>query len=186
MSVSKVCRMFGVSRQAYYKKSVKHGHDPEVETLLLEEIKDLRLDQPMIGGRKLFRETSARIYMVRDAFFSFLQRHGLLVKRSRTTVITTTAGSARYPNLFAEADLTGPGQAVVCDITYIRTAKGFCYAALVTDAFSRMIVGYDLSVSLSAEGALRALRMALSKLRDSRSITVIEVASTAAAATSPK
>ncbi|MFV1981511.1 MAG: hypothetical protein ACC655_10190 [Rhodothermia bacterium] len=79
--------MFGISRQAYYKKSVRHGYNSTVEVLLLGEFRDLRLEQPV----------------------NFLRRHGLLVKQSRTTVITTTAGSARCVNLYAEADLTGPG-----------------------------------------------------------------------------
>lgn len=60
--------------------------------------------------------------------------------------------------------LTRPNQAWVCDITFISTHEGFCYLALITDAYSRCIVGYDISESLGVESSLRALKMALKQL----------------------
>lgn len=69
-----------------------------------------------------------------------------------------------YPNRLKQAVLTGPNQAWVSDITYLRTRHGFMYLSLVMDAFSRKIVGYNCSNRLESEGALRALSMALAQL----------------------
>jgi transposase InsO family protein len=76
-----------------------------------------------------------------------------------------------YDNLLKDRQLTGPHQAMVSDITYIRTAEGFVYLCLVMDAFSRAIVGFDCSDTLEREGALRALTQAL-KQRPAKSETV--------------
>ena len=69
-----------------------------------------------------------------------------------------------YENLLKGRDLTGPHQALVSDITYIRTEEGFVYLCLVMDSFSRAIVGFDCSDTLEREGALRALAQALGQL----------------------
>jgi len=170
VSVLRACRLHGISRQGFYKRSVAHKLNAALEARLLDEVKELRREQPFMGGRKLFRETSANSHMGRDAFFGLLRRHRLLIKRKARFAITTTAGLIHYPNLYREAALTGAAQVLVSDITYIKTDDGFAYAALVTDAFSRKILGYDLSTSLEAEGALRALRMALGEIDDARGV----------------
>lgn len=170
MSVLTACRLHGLSRQGYYKRSRAHKLDAALEQRLIDEVKEQRRLQPFMGGRKLYHETSAHHHMGRDAFFGLLRRHKLLIKRKARFVLTTTAGLVYYPNLYRDARLTAPGQALVSDITYIKTQEGFAYAALVTDAFSRKILGFDLSTSLDAEGASRALRMALNELRDARGV----------------
>lgn len=162
--------MHGITRQGFYKRSTAHQPDIALEDRLIAEVKRERRTQPFMGTRKLYRETSAHCHMGRDAFFALLRRHKLLIKRKARLVVTTTPGLVRYPNLYRDAVLTAPGQALVSDITYIRTEEGFAYAALVTDASSRKILGYDLSTSLDAEGSLRALRMALTELRDPRGV----------------
>ena len=99
----------------------------------------------------------------RDRFFDFLRANGLLVERRKNYLVTTNSRHhfRKYSNLIKELALPAPNQVYVADITYIRTLDGFCYLALLTDAFSRKIVGYDLSLSLSIEGSMRALKMAL-------------------------
>jgi transposase InsO family protein len=68
----------------------------------------------------------------------------------------------KYPNLLKQHQLTGPEQAWVSDITYIRTEEGFCYLSLITDAYSRKIMGYSIADSMEAAQSVKALRMALS------------------------
>ena len=63
-------------------------------------------------------------------------------------------------------EVTGPNQVWVSDITYIRTVKGFCYLALITDMYSRKIVGHDLSDSLELSGCVRALKKAIYQAKD--------------------
>jgi putative transposase len=129
---------------------------------------------PRLGGRKLYHLVQpglAREYAVRlgrDKFFDLLRRHGLLVKRRRKYAQTTNSHHRFhiYTNLIEHASVDAPNQVFVSDITYLRLQSGFGYLALVTDVYSRKIVGYDFSQSLTLDGALRALRMALLNVPD--------------------
>jgi len=100
-----------------------------------------------------------------DKFFEVLRKNSLLIKR-RKRVYTTQSGHRfkKYPNLIKSLSLHAPNRVYVSDVTYIRTLEGFCYLSLITDKYSRKIVGYALSMSLSIEGCLEALRMALKDL----------------------
>lgn len=129
-------------------------------------VQGIRQRHPRMGGRKLYHElqpamTAFGISRGRDAFFDLLRDHGLLVPAKRSHRRTTRPGLWHCPNLLAELELVRVQQAWVGDITYITTEQGFLYLALLTDAFSRFIVGYDLSCSLAAEGCLRALNQAI-------------------------
>lgn len=90
----------------------------------------------------------------------------MLVKKQKRYARTTNSehGWSIYPNYYKSMKLTAPNQAWVSDITYVSTQEGFYYLALITDAYSRCIVGYDASESLGVEGSLRALKMALRQL----------------------
>lgn len=132
----------------------------------MEMVQAIRYHHPRMGTRKLLvklhRQLAAReIPLGRDALFDLLRRHDLLVSPKRRQTRTTRAGLWRCPNLLPELTLTGPRQLWVGDITYLTFEGGFAYLALLTDAFSRFIVGFDLSLSLAVEGCLRALNRAL-------------------------
>lgn len=119
-----------------------------------------------MGGRKLHHElrppmVALGITRGRDALFDLLRDRDLLVPAKRSRRRTTRPGLWRCPNLFADLALKRVNQAWVGDITYLTTEKGFVYLALLTDAFSRFIVGFDLSSSLATEGCLRALNQAI-------------------------
>jgi putative transposase len=96
----------------------------------------------------------------------------LLIKRKRKYAKTTNSehGFKTYQNKIKELAILKPNQVWVSDITYIRTRTGFMYLALITDLFSRKIIGYDISDSLEAEGCKRALKRALSMVTDSKGI----------------
>jgi putative transposase len=119
-----------------------------------------------MGGRKLYRVLSPRLRLAgiqigRDRFFGVLAKHDLLVESKSRSRRTTWAGAWRCENLLEKAELTGPNQAWVADITYLETDEGFCYLSLLTDAYSRYVVGFDVSVSLAVEGAEAALQRAV-------------------------
>jgi putative transposase len=100
----------------------------------------------------------------RDAMFDLLSEHGLLItKRKRRGFITTLSKHRfkKYPNIIRDFIPVAPNQLWVSDITYIHLANGFAYLSLITDAYSRKIVGFFLSRDLSAQGPLNALKMAL-------------------------
>jgi putative transposase len=131
----------------------------------------VRDTQPRVGGRKLHRHLADDhgVVVGRDALFTVLRDAGLLVKRKRRGTHTTYSqhGYAVAPNRFATLTLTGPRQAVVSDITYLRLAREtFAYLFLVSDAFSRQIVGWHLHRDLTHHGALHALDGAVRGLRE--------------------
>lgn len=159
---------FGCGRSSYYKSlSAKRG------SLLQEEIvsklvNDIRRYQPNIGGKKLYHLLKADLCKLdgnigRDKFFDILRNHGLLVKRKRKYVYTTDSFHRFrvYKNALQDKVLTGPNQGCVSDITYLRIRSGFVYLFLITDAYSRKIIGWSLSNSLSIEGGLKALNTAI-------------------------
>jgi putative transposase len=155
------------SRQSYYKALMNRKNLLKQNDKLLEMIQPIRQMMPRIGGRKLYfmihndlMERSLKIG--RDKFFDWLRSHDLLISPKRRYVHTTQSHHRFriYDNLIEEKEVNRPNQVWVSDITYVRTNEGFCYLALITDAYSRKIVGYDVSDSLELEGCLRALKSA--------------------------
>ncbi|WP_449436906.1 IS3 family transposase [Pedobacter steynii] len=101
--------------------------------------------------------------MGRDQLFELLRFHGLLMRRRKRYTKTTNSHHwlKRYPNLTKHMILSAPEQLWVSDITYIRTLDGFSYLSLITDAYSRKIVGHALHPNLEATGCILALEMAI-------------------------
>lgn len=166
VSKQAACHWFGISRQAYYQARRQQLQQEAENDLLLELVRAIRRRHPRMGGRKLYHllqkpMAKAGISRGRDALFDLLRQHDLLVPTKRSRHRTTRPGLWRCPNRLAELKIERVNQVWVADITYILTEQGFVYLALITDAFSRFIVGFDLSSSLAAEGALRALNRAI-------------------------
>ena len=165
-----MCDLFGRSRQAYYQRS-KYNYKEEVkEEILLQLIERERELMPKLGGRKLLELIRPRLptelSIGRDSFFDFLRRYGLLVGKRRRRVKTTYSNHwlRKYPNLIKEFVPTGANQLWVSDITYVETKAGFVYLNLITDAYSRKIVGWTVGESLEAKYTVEALRMALKQV----------------------
>jgi len=99
----------------------------------------------------------------RDALFKVLRENSMLTLRKKYSCRTTDSYHRfyKYNNLIKDMKITKPNQVWASDITYIRTLNGFCYLALITDMYSRKIVGYDLSDSLELKGCVRALNKAI-------------------------
>lgn len=164
-SVSALCSHLGISRQAYYQACLDADARRLEEELVLGLVREERCLQPQLGVRKLLVNIGSKmdaleIKMGRDALFSLLGTVGLLVKRKRGAPKTTFAGSFRCQNHLRDRQIQSANEAFVSDITYLSTESGFVYLALLTDVYSRKIVGYNVSSSLCVEGALSALEMA--------------------------
>jgi len=165
-----------MSRQNYYKVRRVRNRRQVDEHFVVELVKRERCLQPRLGTRKLLHIlrdelSAASVRIGRDRLFGVLRHYKMLIHRRRGFRPRTTDSRHRfgyYDNLLKEAVLTGSRQAVVSDITYIRTDEGFMYVSLVMDAYSRAIVGYDCSESLAVEGAMGAMRMAIRQLGDCR------------------
>ena len=171
--------MAGMTPQNFYAVR-KHRKRGEVEVdLVLELVRVQREQQPRLGGRKLYHLVrpdlqAAGVKLGRDRFFKELGKAGLLVEPKRSEWPKTTTFNPSLPvfkNLISKRKVTGPSQVWVADITYLRTREAFLYLALITDLWSRKIVGHCLGNSLATQTALGALSMALKGLgRDQRPI----------------
>lgn len=161
--------LLGYSRQAYYQ-GIKFIQQKAYESdIIIEEVLRYRKHQKRIGTRKLLEEMqyflAAHHFQIgRDAMFYLLAERGLLVtKHKRKSCITTLSKHRfkKYPNIIRDFTPIAPNQLWVSDITYIHLPNGFAYLSLITDAYSRKIVGFYLSEDLTANGPLQALDMAL-------------------------
>jgi putative transposase len=156
-----LCRLLGYSAQAYYQY-LKSGESRSFrQEEVIQQVLAYRRDQPRIGTRKLLALLQPD--MGRDAFFELLRSSGLLVRRKRRRARTTFSFHRfrKYPDLVKGMSVERPAQLWVSDITYIRIKEDFAYLSLVTDAYSRKIIGFSLSHDLSTDTCLRALKMAL-------------------------
>lgn len=170
----------GFSRQAYYQYWQRQAGQIDSESEVIEWVKKLRKDHPKMGGRKLYdllKEEMARkdIKMGRDALFELLAAKGLLIRRRRRRVTTTFSDHRfrKYPNLIKELVVNRPNQLWVADITYWFTNYGCLYISLVTDAYSKRIMGYEVAESLHAVHSKAALQMALERINPQIGKTLI-------------
>lgn len=160
--------LLGNSRQAYYQGKKFQQKEAFQDDLILSEVLRYREHQKRLGTRKLLGEmqqflSTHSINMGRDAMFRLLGENGLLVRKRKRKGPQTTFSKHRfkkYPNLIREFIPCAPNQLWVSDITYIHVGDKFAYLSLITDAYSRKIVGFYLGPDLSALGPLAALKMA--------------------------
>lgn len=165
-----MCDLFGKSRQAYYQR-LKYNYKEEVKAeILLQLIAKERKKMPRLGGRKLLVRIQPKLpgelYLGRDSLFDFLREKGLLVRKRRNQIRTTFSSYwlRKYPNIIKDLVPQRAHQLWVSDITYIETKQGFGYLSLITDAYSRKIVGWALGSTLEAKHTISALKMALRQL----------------------
>lgn len=140
----------------------------------LDMVQEIRHRQPSIGSRKLYYLLKTELRSLphkigRDGLFTLLRGNGLLIHRKRRTYYTTNAAHhmRTYPNLLEDIDITAPDQVYASDITYVRSKEGFYYLSLLSDLYSRKILGYYLSNDLSVYGPLKVLRSCLRSLQQS-------------------
>lgn len=171
-STELVCNCMYLHRDAYYKYKTRSTHRKRIESQVMDLVKKEREIQPRVGTRKLHKDLGGmfqecHLKVGRDRLFNILRKNDMLVKRKKLTFKTTNSYHHfyKYSNLIKDINVMAPNQVWVSDITYIRTVKGFCYLALITDLYSRKIVGYDISDSLELTGCLRALQKALRQAR---------------------
>ena len=168
MSLSLACRLFGYSRQAYYKSQHRSRHLQTWQQQVIALVLELRLKMPRLGTRKLYyllQEPLRGLKVGRDKFFSILRERGLLVRPKKSYHKTTDSKHwmKKHKNLVEELPIERPEQVWVADITYIPTREGHSYLSLVTDAYSKKIMGYHLSEDLRTEGVAQALKMAIGR-----------------------
>jgi transposase InsO family protein len=163
------CELFGYSKQAYYKQAQFKARSQ----LQIERAKSLvlhlRKQMPRLGTRKLYyllRDdfSKCQIKMGRDKLFDFLRSEGLLILRRKKYTITTNSKHwmRKYPNLIKDLNIHRPEHVWSADITFIDTVEnGNCYLHLITDTYSKQIMGYELCNNMEASSTVKALKMAI-------------------------
>lgn len=173
VSVADACSSFNIKRDAYYKYRKRLTQRESVISQVVDLVKKERRYQPRVGTRKLlealrpvFEDECMKVG--RDFLFDILRQYNMLINKKKASCRTTNSYHHfyKYNNLVKDINVTRPNQVWVSDITYIRTINGFCYLALITDMYSRKIIGYDVSDSLELAGCLRALKLALRHVRN--------------------
>lgn len=175
MSLSHSCRLFGISRQAIYQSESRIQHRAKELFQIKLLVQSIRMEMPRLGTRKLYyllkdNLNELGIKIGRDSLFDYLRYENLLVKPKKSYTKTTNSKHwlRKYPNLLKDFKPIRPEQVFVSDITYVKARDRTHYLSLVTDAFSRKIMGYKLSDDMSAENVVQALKIATNKRKTSK------------------
>ncbi|NWJ49710.1 MAG: IS3 family transposase [Bacteroidetes bacterium] len=165
-----LCMLFGKTRYAFYKKGKNQQRWLNEEQIVLEMVSIIRRELPCTGTPKLYhmlRKTlqDHHIKMGRDSLHRLLCGNGLTIRPRKRYVVTTDSRHwmKKYPNLIKDLVINESEQVWVSDITYIQVGEAFNFLSLITDAYSKQIMGFCLHPTLEAEGCMNALKMALSQ-----------------------
>jgi putative transposase len=159
--------LFGISRQAIYQAERRAIKRADELALIKPLVFKIRQEMPKLGTRKLYyllkSEFETRgIKIGRDALFDYLRSESMLIRPKKNYTRTTNSKHwlRKYPNLLKQGKAMEPEQFFVSDITYIKSRERTHYLSLVTDAYSRKIMGYHLSDDMSAHNVVMAMKMA--------------------------
>jgi putative transposase len=173
IGLERLCRLFGKTRQAVYEQGWHQSNQQMQEGLVLDAVQQVRTVLSKTGTLKLHSMIKDQLLLHgvtigRDSLYKLLGRYDLLIRPSRKYVRTTQSYHHYYkwPDLTAGIQPDAASQLWVSDITYLTTSTGFLYLSLVTDAYSRKIVGYHLSQHLKAQSCLIALNKAIITLKE--------------------
>ena len=158
--------MFGLNRQVYYRSTKRSKASRKKAEQVIELVENIRIKMPKLGGRKLYfllSEPLKELKIGRDKFFNILRANHLLIIPKRSYHVTTNSHHRfrKHKNLVSDYQVTKPNQVWVADITYIGNRKKPSYLSLITDAYSKKIVGHYVAENLTTEGSLLALKKAI-------------------------
>ncbi|WP_279505274.1 IS3 family transposase [Aeromonas veronii] len=175
LTIVRACLFLGISRQAYYKRNRVADERHAQGLQVVRFVRQVRLRQPRVGTRKLhyllLGQDDGGLKVGRDRLFRILAEHRLLVQPKRAYHKTTHSFHRfyRHPNLLKagpeQVTPVAPEQVWVADITYLPARSGPLYLSLVTDAYSRKIVGHHVHEGMHAESVAMAFKKALKQRR---------------------
>lgn len=168
VSITSVSRQLGYSKQAYYKSKTNQQKKNCYRAIAKQKVLTVRKQLPRLGTRKLYHLLAEdfkkeHISVGRDKLFSILREEQLLIVKKKRYTKTTDSRHwmHKYPNLIKGLELVNPEQIWVADITWLSIKNEYCYLHLITDAYSKKIMGYEVSNNLAATNTIKALEMAL-------------------------
>jgi transposase InsO family protein len=171
------CTLFGIDRQVYYRRIKRRIIKQDKAQLAVNMVLEIRAQMPRIGSKKLYyllNKDLKTLKIGRDKFIDILRANHLLILPKRSYHITTNSHHRfrKYKNQLLDLQINKPEQVWVSDITYIGKRDKPCYLSLITDAYSKKIVGYNVSDNLNTESSLVALKLAV-KQRKNKEIPLI-------------
>jgi putative transposase len=169
--------LFGISRQSVYQAQNRAAGRKAALAAVKPLVLAIRMRMPRLGTRKLYyllkdELSAAGIKIGRDGLFDYLRAEQLLVRRKKNYTRTTNSKHwlKKHPNLLAKMSPARAEEVFVSDITYVKSGERTHYLSLVTDAYSRRIMGYHLADDLAAESCVQALKMAISERRSQKAL----------------
>jgi transposase InsO family protein len=165
------CTLFGIDRQVYYRRVKKNNSRKLLASEVVNMVLEIRNTMPRIGVRKLYyllkRELN-QLKIGRDKFIDILRANHLLIMPKRSYHITTNSHHRfrKHQNQILELQICRPEQVWVSDITYIGKRENPCYLSLITDAYSKRIMGFNVADNMNTHSSLTALKNAIKKRRD--------------------
>ena len=157
--------MFGLDRQSYYRKIKRIKKRQNLAEQVVELVQKIRVYQKRIGTRKLYyllENELKSLKIGRDKFFDILRANHLLIKPKRNYHTTTMSFHRfrKHLNIIKNLKINRPNQVWVSDITYIGKREKPCYLSLITDVYSKKIVGFEVSDTMCTNQVVKALFMA--------------------------
>lgn len=162
--------MFGANRQVYYRTKKSEAKRKQTATVVVEKVHQVRTRMSELGTRKLYEKLYDELRELgvgRDRLFAILKANHMQVLPKRQYHVTTNSHHRfrKHQNLVENLTINRPEQIWVSDITYIGNRENPMYLSLVTDAYSKKIMGFNVSSSLHAQGAIKALKQAIKNRR---------------------
>lgn len=160
-----MCELAGVSRSGFYRfRKQEPASEPDQQ--LRAQVREVALEWPAYGSRRVTAELRQRGWVInRKRVQRLMREENLRCRRKRKFVVTTDSNHELrvHRNLARQMELTGIDQLWVADITYIRLSEEFVYLAVILDAYSRRVIGWELDCTLQDDLSLAALEMALAR-----------------------
>lgn len=160
------CRLFGINRQVYYRSKSSEAKRKQVASIVIEKVQNVRVRMSELGTRKLYEklyDDLRELRVGRDRLFAIMKANHMQIRPKRQYHVTTNSHHRfrKHKNLVEDKVVSRPEQIWVSDITYIGNRENPMYLSLVTDAYSKKIMGHNVSDSLNAQGTVDALRQAI-------------------------
>lgn len=165
------CYLFGVDRQVYYRKIKRKAKKQAKATEVVSMVLEVRKSMPILGTKKTYHILLEELQLMkigRDKLFDILRANHLLIQPKRSYHITTNSHHRfrKHQNHILELEINRPEQVWVSDITYIGKREKPCYLSIVTDAYSKKIMGYNVADNMNVQSSVVALKMAVNQRKN--------------------
>lgn len=171
------CTLFGIDRQVYYRKIKRTSSRQHIACEVINMALNIRQTMPRIGAKKMYyllKNELSHLKIGRDKFIAILRANHLLITPKHSYHITTNSHHRfrKHQNQILELKICRPEQVWVSDITYIGKRDNPCYLSLITDAYSKRIIGFNVADNMNTHSTITALKNAIKQRKDKSKILI--------------